>query len=281
MQPNNVCGFLPLALVLLLGDAVTGQAVNGYYIRNSDNWLVHITDLSNPAGTQICKVSGLFFAGDFKSGQTDKIYAIKYTDNTLHTISTTDCADTPIGPTADAELVYSTGMTWTEAGTMYVTFADWADPTTFHEGTVDTGTGHYSEYVTGMWPQQLLDIAFDDIPATPGQAGVYHLAAEGAGLFTWHVGAWEAEPLPGASDPVAFAGGAAPGGMSHDPTTGKLLAIGVDSGTGREQLLEIDRSTGAVAKRYTSMAASNAACLCFGAVVATPHSAECIARPKS
>ncbi|KAH3698821.1 hypothetical protein Pelo_19785 [Pelomyxa schiedti] len=68
--------------------------------------------------------------------------------------------------------------------------------------------------------------------------------------------------------------------MSHDPTTGKLLAIGVDSWSGLEQLVEIDRSTGAVAKRYGSKPASNAACLCFGPIASSTHSAECIARPK-
>ncbi|KAH3758684.1 hypothetical protein Pelo_9502 [Pelomyxa schiedti] len=277
MQPDVVCAF-GVVLVVLLIEATSGQAVNGYYIRNSDKWLVHLTDLSNPAGTQICQVTALYLCGDFKSGDTDKIYAIKSTDNTLHSISTKDCKDTEIGPTgAPVSDQYCSGMGWSDTqAAMVVTFTDRAYTTANHEGTVDLDTGAFTECCTA-WFDKLLDIAEDAVPGVPGVTAIFHVGADAEGLFWWWMGLGVMTTLPGTSDPVRFTD-ESPGGMSHDPTTGKLLAIGVESGM--EQLVEIDRNTGAVAKRYTSQPASNAACLCFGPIVSSTHSAECIARPK-
>ncbi|KAH3758493.1 hypothetical protein Pelo_9718 [Pelomyxa schiedti] len=285
MQPRHL-GCPVLTLLLVLGSGVEGQAVNGYYIQNTDPWLAHLTNLANSPDF-ICQVpTGQYYAGDFANGDTTKMYAIRSTDNKLLTISTTattgtiDCSYTEIGSTGvDASTKSATGMSWcATTSTMWASFTTNTDTNVVIEGTLDLATGHFTELVsTSYYP--VLDIAWDVVPPSSGETGscMYHLSTIGR-IFWWKTGTdWTPTDLVGEGEevfPITYFDYAHHGGLSNDPTTGNLLAIGADW---TEELVQIDRDCGALVKTYWYDLTSDAACLSFGPLVTS--SAECLARP--
>ncbi|KAH3758492.1 hypothetical protein Pelo_9717 [Pelomyxa schiedti] len=235
----------------VLGRGVEGQAVNGYYIRNSDGWLVHFTDLNDAAGTAICAVP----AGGYN-------------------------AAVEIGSTGmDASTKKATGMSWSNTtSTMWASFTSLSSTDMVYEGTLDLATGHFTQLVSAS-ALVVMDIAWDAVPPGAGESGscMWHLSGYGM-LFWWKTGTdWTVNMMVGSYLCSQYDSDAV-GGLSRDPTTGKLLAIGVGA-YGGEMMAEIYTDSGCLSA-YPVIDRSDAACLSFGPIVTTKtYSAECVARP--
>ncbi|KAH3722909.1 hypothetical protein Pelo_18384 [Pelomyxa schiedti] len=165
---------------------------NGYYI-NSSNKLIHVDDLENPLGTDICTVSAsypLITAGGFRNYDTSIMYALCYGDpTTLFSINTTS-------------VMYMSGFDMLANDYLY---------------SLNLVTGR-AEWVL-QWPtMDIQDIAWTS-------TGLYGYS--GSGTLSKIPTTVGAPTAVGSTTPTALGDGVPRLGMSLEPTTGSLIAIGV------------------------------------------------------